>query len=105
MSEEVVKREDEKGGEGDGKRRRYEQYKVAGDRVVEKVKEIIREGNVRRITIRNEEGRTLIEIPLTVGVVGAVLLPVWAAIGAIAALVANCSIEVEREDEEEEEAG
>jgi hypothetical protein len=74
---------------------------VAGDRVLEKVKEIIREGNVRRITIRNEEGRTLIEIPLTVGVVGALLLPVWAAIGAIAALVANCSIEVEREDEAE----
>jgi hypothetical protein len=97
MSEDVVKTEAETGG-GDGKKRRYEQYKVAGDRVVEKVKEIIREGNVRRITIRNEEGRTLIEIPLTVGVVGAVLLPVWAAIGAIAALVANCSIEVERED-------
>lgn len=101
MSEDVVKREEEAGGEKDGKRRRYEQYKVAGDRVVEKVKEIIREGNVRRITIRNEEGRTLIEIPLTIGVVGAVLAPVWAAIGAIAALVANCSIEVEREHEEE----
>jgi hypothetical protein len=99
MSEDVVKREGETEGDGDnGKNRRYEQYKVAGDRVVEKIKEIIREGNVRRITIRNEEGRTLIEVPLTVGVVGAVLLPVWAAIGAIAALVANCSIEVEREE-------
>ena len=103
MSEDIVKKEGEtEGGEGDGKKRRYEQYKVAGDRVVEKVKEIIREGNVRRITIRNEEGRTLIEIPLTIGVVGAVLAPVWAAIGAIAALVANCSIEVEREGHEEE---
>jgi len=101
MSEDVVKRDEEAGGEKDAKRRRYEQYKVAGDRVVEKVKEIIREGNVRRITIRNEEGRTLIEIPLTIGVVGALLAPVWAAIGAIAALVANCSIEVEREDEDE----
>jgi hypothetical protein len=101
MSEDVVKKEGETGGEGEGRKRRYEQYKVAGDRVVEKVKDIIREGNVRRITIRNEEGRTLIEIPLTIGVVGALLIPVWAAIGAIAALVANCSIEVEREDEHE----
>jgi hypothetical protein len=100
MTEDVVKTEGETSG-SEGRKRRYEQYKVAGDRVVEKVKEIIREGNVRRITIRNEEGRTLIEIPLTVGVVGALLLPVWAAIGAIAALVANCSIEVEREDEAE----
>lgn len=99
MPEDVVKTEAETGGGSEDRKRRYEQYKVAGDRVVEKVKEIIREGNVRRITIRNEDGRTLIEIPLTVGVVGAVLLPVWAAIGAIAALVANCSIEVEREVE------
>lgn len=102
MSEDVVKKEGETESGDDGKKRRYEQYKVAGDRVVEKVKEIIREGNVRRITIRNEEGRALIEIPLTIGVVGAVLAPVWAAIGAVAALVANCSIEVEREHEEEE---
>lgn len=85
--------------EGKGKRR-YEEYKVAGDRVVSKIKELIHEGNVRRITIRNDEGRTLIEVPLTIGVVGAVLAPVWAAIGAVAALVANCSIEVEREDED-----
>ncbi len=98
MAEDVVKKENEAGGGREERRRRYEQYKVAGDRVVEKVKEIVREGNVRRITIRNEEGRTLIEIPLTIGVVGAVLAPVWAAIGAIAALVANCSIEVEREE-------
>lgn len=101
MSEDIVKKDEETGGDGDRKRRRYEQYKVAGDRVVEKIKELVREGNVRRITIRNEEGRTLIEIPLTIGVVGAVLAPVWAAIGAIAALVANCSIEVEREAEAE----
>jgi hypothetical protein len=56
----------------------------------------VREGNVRRITIKNEEGRSLIEIPLTIGVIGTVLLPVWAAIGAIAALVANLTIAVER---------
>ena len=77
----------------------WDEFQVKGEELIAKVKELIREGNVRRIIIDNEEGRTLIEIPLTVGVVGAVLLPVWAAIGAIAALVANCSIEVEREEE------
>lgn len=78
---------------------RTERYRVSGDKLVGKVKELVREGNVRRITIRNEDGKALIEIPLTIGVVGAVLLPVWAALGAIAALVANCSIEVERAGE------
>lgn len=73
-----------------------ETYDVEGDNLLSKVKEIIREGNVRRIIIRNEEGKQLIEIPLTVGVVGAVLLPVWAALGVIAAIVTNASIEVER---------
>lgn len=73
-----------------------EEFTVSGEAVVSTVKRLIREGNVRRIVIKNEEGRTFIEIPLTVGVVGAVLLPVWAAIGAIAALVANLTIVVER---------
>jgi hypothetical protein len=71
---------------------------VSGDRVLEKVREIVREGNVRRLIIRNEERRTIVEIPLTVGVVGVMVAPVWAAIGAIAALVSNCSIQVEREE-------
>jgi len=79
-----------------GRRTFNEEFKVSGDRVVETVKGLIREGNVRRITIKNEEGRTLLEIPLTLGVVGTVLLPVWAAIGAVAALVANMTISVER---------
>lgn len=74
-----------------------EEHTVSGDRVLEKVRELLREGNVRRLIIRNEEGRTIVEIPLTVGVVGTLVAPVWAAIGAIAALVANCSIVVERE--------
>jgi hypothetical protein len=77
---------------------RFEEFKVNGDAVISKLKEIIHEGNVRRITIKNEKGETLIEIPLTVGVVGAILLPVWAAIGAIAALAANLTIVVERVD-------
>ena len=76
-----------------------ETIEVEGDRLLTKVKEIVHEGNVRRITISNEEGEKLIEVPLTVGVVGVLLLPVWAAIGAIAAVVTNAKIEVERDTE------
>ena len=78
-----------------------ERYKVAGERLLSKVKDLLKEGNVRRITIKNDEEKTLIEIPLTFGVVGAAIFPVWAAVGAIAALVTDCSIEVERLDAEE----
>jgi hypothetical protein len=77
-----------------------EEHRVSGDRVIEKIKELIHEGNVRRLIIKNDDGRTLIEVPLSVGLVGTVLAPVWAAIGAAAALVANCSIVVERAEEE-----
>ena len=76
-----------------------EEYQVDGDTLVHKIKELVAEGNVRRLTIRNEEGKELIEVPLTWGVVGVVLLPVWAAIGAIAALVADCTIVVEKVEE------
>lgn len=78
---------------------RIEEHKVSGDDLVAKVKELVHEGNIRRIIIKNEEGKTLIEVPLTLGVVGAVLLPVLAAIGAIAALVTDCTIVVEKVDE------
>jgi len=78
------------------KERRTEEFRVTGEDVIAKVKELVREGNVRHIVIKNEEGRTLIEVPLTVGAVGAILLPVWAAIGTIAALVGHCTIVVER---------
>jgi hypothetical protein len=76
-----------------------EEHQVRGDDLLAKVKEIVHEGNVRRIIIKGDEGKTLIEIPLTLGVVGAVLLPVWAAIGAIAAVVTKCSIVVERTED------
>jgi len=76
--------------------RRTEEFRVTGDEVLAKVKELVHEGNVRHIVLKNDEGRTLIEVPLTVGAVGAILLPVWAAIGTIAALVARCTIVVER---------
>jgi len=89
------------GAAGAGQQARHgdsftEEFKVSGEAVVSKIKELVREGNVRRIIIKNEEGSTLIEIPLTIGVIGTVLLPVWAAIGAIAALAANLTIAVER---------
>jgi len=91
---------------GDDRRRQYtEEFRVSGERVLAKVKELVHEGNVRRITIKNDEGRTLIEIPLTLGVIGTVLLPVWAAIGAIAALAANLTIAVDRVDTADEGAG
>jgi hypothetical protein len=73
-----------------------EEIQTTGEELVAKVKELVHEGNVRRVIIKDEEGKTLIEVPLTLGVVGAVLLPVWAAIGAIAALIADCTIVVEK---------
>lgn len=73
-----------------------QEFKLRGETVVGKLKELLHEGNIRRITLRNEEGHTLIEIPLTLGVVGALLIPVWAAVSAIAALAANLTIVVER---------
>jgi DNA-binding Lrp family transcriptional regulator len=76
-----------------------EEFKMHGETLVSRLKELFHEGNIRRITIKNEDDHTLIEIPLTVGVVGALLLPVWAAIGAIAALAANLTIIVERSEE------
>ena len=76
-----------------------EEFKLRGDTLLSRLKELVHEGNIRRITIKNEEDHTLIEIPLTVGLVGAVLLPVWAAVGAIAALAANLTIIVERTEE------
>ncbi len=73
-----------------------EEFKVNGEQVVATIKELVHEGNVRKIILKNEQGQTLIEIPLSVGVVGAILLPVWAAIGAIAALAAHYTIVVEK---------
>ena len=81
---------------------RRERYKVAGDKVISTIKELIHEGNVRHVVIKNDEGRILIEFPVSIGVAGAVLLPVWAAVGAVAAIVSQCTIEIERESEEED---
>lgn len=74
-----------------------EEFRVSGEELLAKVKELIKEGNIRRITIKNKEGKDVIVIPLTLGVVGAVLVPPLAAVGAIAALLSECTIAVERE--------
>ena len=83
-----------------GEKIRTEEFKITGDAVISKIKEIIHEGNVRRIILKDENGKTFIEIPLTIGVVGVLLVPVWAAIGAIAAVAADMTILVEREDDD-----
>lgn len=78
-----------------GERTYTESFRVAADQLVEAVKRLIREGNVRRVIIK-QEGRTVVEFPLTVGVVGTVFAPVLAAVGALAAVLTECTIEVER---------
>lgn len=77
-----------------------EEFKLSGGEIIDKIKELIHEGNIRRITIKDEKGKTIIEIPLTLGVVGAALLPHLAAVGAIAALVTKMTIVVEKVEEE-----
>ena len=72
-------------------------FKVTGENIMQKIKDIIDEGNVRRIIIKNKEGRSIAEFPLTLGVVGTIIAPVLAAIGAVVALVKECTITVERE--------
>lgn len=73
-----------------------ESFEVRGEDLLKKVKELINEGNIRQISIIDKEGKTLIVLPLTLGVVGAILAPPLAAVGAIAALVTECTIKVER---------
>jgi hypothetical protein len=76
-----------------------EEFQVTGDMLMTKIRELVHEGNVRRIFIKNEAGHTIAEFPMTAGVVGVLLLPMWAAIGAIAALAADLTIVVERRDQ------
>jgi hypothetical protein len=73
-----------------------EEFKINGEELVSKVKELIHQGNIRRLTIKNEKGETVIEIPLTFGAIGIILVPTLAAVGAVAALLTKCSIVVEK---------
>ena len=75
---------------------RVEEFSVSSDDLIEKVKQLIHEGNITRIMIKDERGKTLFEMPATVGVVGAILAPWLVALGAIAALATRCTIVVER---------
>jgi hypothetical protein len=79
----------------DGKTK-FEEFRVTGGEILDKIKEILHEGNVRRIILKDEKGKTFLEIPLTVGVVGAIVAPVLAAVGAVAALASNLTIVVEK---------
>ncbi|TAL63553.1 MAG: DUF4342 domain-containing protein [Bacteroidetes bacterium] len=79
-----------------------EYFKVSGDEILTKVKEIIKEGNARRIIIKNDKDETIIEFPLTIGAIGVVLAPIFAAVGTLAALATNCTIIVEKRNPEDE---
>jgi repressor of nif and glnA expression len=79
---------------------RTEEFEVRGEEIVAKIKEMLHEGNIRRVIIKNEEGKTLIDIPLTIGVVGVLVAPQLAALGAIAALLTHGTIVVEKVEAE-----
>ena len=85
----------------DKEKSNWESFKVTGDEILTKVKEIIKEGNARRIIIKNEKEETIMEFPLTIGAIGAVLAPLFAAVGTLAALATNCTILVEKKNEKE----
>ena len=82
---------------------RTEVFSINGEDLISTVKNLVHEGNIRRIAIENKDGRTLLEVPLTLGVVGVLLQPTLAALGALAAIVTECKIVVERIDEESAE--
>ena len=79
------------------KKQTTQTFNIKGEELIARVKDLIKEGNVRKITIKDKKGKVIVELPMTIGVVGAVLAPMLAAVGAIAALVTECSISVEKE--------
>ena len=85
-------------GQEEGENAVTEEFRVSGETLTAKIRALLREGNVRRIVLKNEEGKTLVEIPLTIGVVGALLLPVWVGVGVVAALAANLNFSLRRAD-------
>ncbi|MCX6169790.1 MAG: DUF4342 domain-containing protein [Ignavibacteriales bacterium] len=82
------------------------EFKVKGNELIQKIEELIHEGNVTRIIVKDEKGNTYIDIPVTIGILGAVFAPIVAAVGALAGMAANYTVEVIRkEDEKKEDAG
>ncbi len=75
---------------------RTEEFEISGESLIAKIKELMHEGNIRRFIIKNDDGKVIMDLPLTVGVVGAILVPQLAAIGAVAAMVTRCRLVVER---------
>lgn len=78
-----------------------ESFKINGENLLNKVKELVENGNIRKITIHDKDGKEVMNFPLSIGVVGALLAPVLAAIGALAALIGECTITVEKEEKDE----
>ncbi len=74
-----------------------ETFKIEGGKLLEKIKEVIKEGNVRRIIIKDKKGKEIVQFPLTIGLIGAAVAPVLAGVGAIAALITECTVTIERE--------
>ena len=81
----------------------HEFFDIKGDQLLKKVKDLIEEGNVRKIIIKDNAGKELMSFPMTVGVVGAVLAPILAAVGALAALVTDCTIAIERDEQKSQD--
>jgi len=80
----------------------HESFKVSGDEILTKVKEIIKDGNAKRIIIKNDKDEIIMEFPLTIGAIGVVVAPMFAAVGTLAAIASNCTIIVEKRDSENE---
>ncbi len=89
------------GSQSGNQKTRKEEFKLNGSEIIDKIQELIHEGNIRRIILKNEDGKVLMEIPLTLGLVGVAFAPVLAAVGAMAALLAKMTLVVEKEDEPE----
>lgn len=85
------------------KKSNHDSYNVSGDEILSKIKEIIKEGNARRIIIKNDLDETIMEFSLTIGAIGVVLAPIFAAVGALTALATNCTIEVEKRNNDDKE--
>lgn len=77
-------------------KKQQEEFKVEGKKVVSKIRSLIKEGNVRKVTVKDSKGKTILSLPVTAGVIGAILLPPLVVVGAIAALITECTITVER---------
>jgi len=77
--------------------KKEETFKVGGEKLVSKIKELIKQGNIRRISIKDKNQKTILNIPLTIGVIGLALIPVFAAVAVIASLFAECTISVEKD--------